>query len=107
MAEGVIESLEVIKIEKKNSYRLPFAASQVQFPFERLLQEATVEQTSQRITNRLFTKGFAQLQTSQQKCDLRGRTDRQPLMRVPKTLLFRIMSEIRALEFQMQHANRV
>src|SRR6266853_5015400 len=108
MAEGVIKSLEVIKIEKKNSYRLPFAASQFQFPFERLLQEATVEQTSQRITNRLFTKGFAQLQTSQQKGDLRGRTDGQPLMRVPKILLLRIRSEIRcAYEFQMQDANRV
>src|SRR6266446_8979939 len=107
MAEGVIESLEVVEVEKKNGYRLVFAASQLQFPFERLLQEATVEQASQRITNRLFTKGFAQLQTSQQKGDLRGRTDGQPLMRVPKTLVLRIMSEIRALEFQMQHANRV
>src|SRR6266478_6502160 len=103
MAEGVIESLEVVEVEKKNRYRLPFAASQFQFPFQRLFQEAAIEQSSQRITNRLFTQGFAQLQTSQQKGDLRGRTNSQPLMRVPKTLLF--MSEIRrALEFQMQDA---
>src|SRR6266404_8554323 len=108
MAEGVIESLEVVEVEKKNRYRLPFAASQLQFPFERLFQEAAIEQSSQRITNRLFTQGLTELQTSQQKSDLRGRTDSQPLMRVPRTLLLGIRSEIRcACEFQMQDANCV
>ena len=47
-----------------------FASCQLQFSFERFLQEAPVEQVSQRITNRLFTKGFAQLQAGQRKRDL-------------------------------------
>src|SRR5258708_5597253 len=78
----------------------------MQLSFERFLEEAPVEQTSQGITNRLFTKSFAQLQAGQRKGDLRGRADGQSLMRITKTLRARIISELRCtLEVEMQHAD--
>ena len=108
MAEGVIESLEVVEVQEKNGDGLLLATSQLQLSFERFFQEAPVKQASQRITNRLFTKRFPQLQAGQRKGDLRGRTDGQSLMRVPKTHRSGIVSELRrALEFEMQNANRV
>src|SRR6202795_2006914 len=102
MAECVIESLEVVEVEEKKSDGLLLATSQLQLSFERFLQKTPVEQASQRITNRLFTKRFLQLQAGQRKSDLRGGADGQSLMRVPKTLRAGIVSQFPcALEFEM------
>ena len=108
MAESVIESLEMVEVEEKNGDGLLLATSQLQLSFERFLQESPVKQASQRITNRLFAEGFTQLQASQRKGDLRGCTDGQSLMRVPKTVCASLALEFRCgFEFQMQDANRV
>ena len=102
MAESIIESLEVVEVEEKNGDGLLLATSYLQLSFERFLEESPVEQASQWITNRLFTKGLAQLETSQRKGDLRGRADGQLLLRVPTALRARIASELRCtLEVEM------
>jgi hypothetical protein len=57
MSESIIESLEVVEVEEENGDRLFLASSQLQSSFERLLQEASIERASQRVTNRLLTRG--------------------------------------------------
>jgi len=70
MAESVVKSFEVVEVEEKNGNRLPLATGQLQFPVERFFQESPVKQARQRITNRLFTEGFAQLQASQGEIEI-------------------------------------
>ena len=65
MAESIVEPLEVVEVEEKNGDGLLLATRQLEFSTERFLQESPVKQASQRVANRLFTKGFAQLQASQ------------------------------------------
>ena len=95
MAENIVESLEMVKVEEKDSQRLLFAAGDLQFSFERFLEKAPIEQVRQRIANRLFAKGLAQLQAGKGKGKLRGHADGQSLMGIPKSFRARSMSRDR------------
>jgi hypothetical protein len=106
MAEGIVKAFEMVEVKEKNGSGLFFTAGQLQFSFQRFLEESAVEQASERIANRLFTKSFAELKTGQREGNLRGHADGELRVRFPKSP--RALSKPDyILEFEVQHTNRV
>ncbi len=65
VAEGVVETLEVIQVEHDDRQRTPAPLRLPDLPRQGLLHEAAVEQPSERIADRLVAQGVSQAQVRQ------------------------------------------
>src|SRR5436190_16277549 len=80
MAEGIVESLEMIQVQHQDSQRLFGPRHAVHLAFQRFLQVAAIEEAGQRIANGLSAQGLAQTGVCDREPDLlRESADQQKL----------------------------
>src|SRR5688572_3048964 len=61
MTMGIVEMFETIQIDHNDAKWMQLSCSTAQFPFQRLIHLAPVEQAGQRITNGLLMQSLTQL----------------------------------------------
>ena len=80
MPESIVESLEVIEVDHRDAEGGFPALCAIHVARQRLFQEASVEQSGQRITDGLFAQFLPQFQVGQRQLDCLGHRHGQLLL---------------------------
>src|SRR5207248_207112 len=89
VAQGVVDTLEVIDIQSDYGESVLLAVRARQLPQEEFLEKAAVVQTGERITDRLFMQGVANSQVGEREAGFFGHSRREIQTGVDRIGIFR------------------